>query len=92
MERVRVYSLTGQKTPQVLTVTLRPGFGIQHNGEHLEGGPHTLPADIAHSLLATNRADLVEGDESPVPVTEPVEQRDPWAENRDPFVRRVRGR
>lgn len=74
-----ITNLRGEKITGTVKVRLRPGFGIQLAGEHIEGGPHDVPVAIAQQLLDSNRADIV----TPSELEEP-ETRDPVVESRDP--------
>lgn len=71
MSIARVWTLTGKPTEQTITVRIRPGFGVQIDGAHVDAGsgPVTLPADIAHALLSTSRAERVE---APIETREPI--------------------
>lgn len=83
----RVTDLAGRTRTGTVRVTLRPGFGVQVDGKHVEGGPHNLPLVIAHQLVESNRADVVD-DEGDAPASDDITHGDPAATSRDPGVRR----
>lgn len=80
--------LTGRKVAGDDTVVIRlaPGIGVLGpNGEHLEGGPHTVPSHFAYPLVSTNRAHIVR---EVVGAPEGVQHRDPEPESREGRRRR----
>jgi hypothetical protein len=94
-----VVDSTGRRITGSVTITLRPGVGVVGpTGEHLEGGPHTVPVAFAVPLVSSHRAAYSE----PVATapTEPdpaaqvkgapggVQQRDPVATTREGRGRR----
>jgi hypothetical protein len=81
----QITNLRGEKITGTVRVRLKPGFGIQIAGEHIEGGPHDVPVAIAQQLLESNRADAVFEDDVEQPTN-----RDPAAESRDPRANRRR--
>ena len=93
-----VIDSTGRRITGDVTIHLRPGVGVSGpNGEHLEGGPHTVPVAFAVPLISSHRASIV--DAAPTP-SEPdpvaqvkgapsgVQQRDPIATTREGRGRR----
>ncbi len=74
-----ITNLRGEKITGTVKVRLKPGFGIQIAGEHIEGGPHDIPVAIAQQLLESNRADPVFDDDVEQPTN-----REPAADSRDP--------
>lgn len=89
--RTIVVDSTGRAITGDVTIQLRPGIGIVGpTGEHLEGGPHTLPLAFAAPLLHSHRASIVQPtaapkeEESRVPgAPDGVEHRDPIAATRE---------
>jgi hypothetical protein len=58
--RTVLVDTTGRIITGDVTIALRPGIGIQGpNGEHLEGGPHTVSVAFAAPLIASGRASVV---------------------------------
>ena len=81
--------LTGRKVAgdEMLTIRLAPGVGVcGPTGEHMEGGPHVVPAHFAYPLVRTNRAIVLRDDVSGAP--EGVTQRDPVPDTREGRRRR----
>jgi hypothetical protein len=77
--------LTGRKVAggELVTIRLHPGVGVTGpNGEHMEGGPHEVPAHFAYPIVRTNRAVVIEG------APAGVEHRDPTPETREGRRRR----
>ena len=79
-----VIDSTGRRVTGDVTIRLRPGVGVVGpSGEHLEGGPHTVPVAFAAPLIASHRAAIVH----PEPVPEQaVAGAPPGVQHRDPAV------
>lgn len=56
MTDTKVYDLVGNEADGKVEITLRPGFGVQVDNEHLEGGPHSIPINIALQLVTCGKA------------------------------------
>ena len=57
----QVVDTTGRRITGDVTIHLRPGVGvIGPTGEHMEGGPHSVPVAFAMPLIASHRASVVE--------------------------------
>lgn len=88
-----VFNSKGERLPDTMDVVLRPGFGIAHAGQHLAGGPHRIPTDIAVELIASRRAEEYDPEKHDARKRElEVETRDPQPENRDELALRTRGK
>ena len=89
-----VIDSTGRRITGEVTIRLRPGIGVVGpNGEHMEGGPHTVPVAFAAPLISSHRATVVTA-ETIAPVAqvvgapEGVHQRDPVVATREGRGRR----
>ena len=91
-----VIDSTGRRITGDVTIHLRPGVGVVGpNGEHMEGGPHTVPVAFAQPLLSSHRASIVVPNaDEPEPAAQVkgapagVQQRDPVATTREGRGRR----
>lgn len=80
-----VIDSTGRRITGDVTIRLRPGIGVVGpSGEHLEGGPHTVPVAFAAPLIASQRASVVVA-EAVAPDTQ-VQGAPAGVQQRDPIV------
>lgn len=80
-----VVDSTGRRITGDVTIRLRPGIGVVGpNGDHLEGGPHTVPVAFAAPLISSHRASVVVAE--PAAPAAQVPGAPPGVQHRDPAI------